>query len=167
MFIFCPCSCFCTFFYLSIWQAQKCVCLFEYYEHFSACLRFVLKAKQNNLFSACSDCIKNRDYCSSLGYYICMLTMCIWTQTLFSFSLRKHLLWFLPQYVSFSKPRWKSTDLFWRKFPVGWCILLVVPCCERSYRKKKKKKITCSGRQTIEICPEIFFIKAEYAGKCE
>lgn len=30
-----------------------------------------------------------------------------------------------------------------------------------------KKQITCSGRQTIEICPEIFFSKAEYAGKCE
>lgn len=31
----------------------------------------------------------------------------------------------------------------------------------------KKKQITCSGRQTIEICPEIFFSKAEYPGKCE
>lgn len=30
-----------------------------------------------------------------------------------------------------------------------------------------KKKIACSDRQTVEICPEVFFSKAEYAEKCE
>lgn len=56
-------SCFFTFFCLSIWNPLIHVCLFEYCDHFSACLWSVLKTNQKNLFSACSDCIKIRDYC--------------------------------------------------------------------------------------------------------
>lgn len=140
LFIFWPHSCFYTFFYLSIWNPLINSYFYEYCKPFSACLWSLLKAKwtyfQHVLISSKSEN-------NSVSFE----------------ALRKYFLWFLPKHLFCGKLRWKCTGMFFeRNFLWSGVFYRCYPA--------EREQATCSGRQIIEICPEIFS-KAEYAEECE
>lgn len=71
----------------------------------------------------------------------------------------KKFLWFIPKHLFCGKLRGKCTCFFFKRNFLWsgvfyWCYPAV------------RERVTCLGRQMIEICPEIFS-KAEYAEECE